>query len=202
MRERTFRGQLVSQVTELEPPKRVLDLGTGTGSLAIALAKALPQAQIVGLDADPDALARAKAKAVAEANATAGAGRGESIEWIQGRVERLPFPDGAFEALTCSLLLHHLEPAVKRQALSECLRVLAPAGSLHIADWGAPHDPVMRFAFFGIQLLDGFSPTRDHVRGALPELIEQAGFAQVRVRERLRTCWGSLDLISATRPVA
>jgi SAM-dependent methyltransferase len=188
VRERTFRTRLVAQVLQPGLPIRVLDLGTGTGSLAIALAHAAPKAQIVALDPDPDALTRARAKAGAE-----------GIEWIQGRSEELPFADGAFQALTCSLMLHHLQPAAKRVALGECLRVLSPGGRLHIADWGPARDPLMRLAFLGIQLLDGFGCTREHARGALPGMIAEAGFSEVRVRDRLRTCWGSLELISAQR---
>jgi SAM-dependent methyltransferase len=144
----------------------------------------------VGLDPDPAALARARGKAGSELR----------IQWVEGRSQELPFADGAFEALTCSLMLHHLQPAAKRLALSECLRVLKPGGWLHVADWGSAQDPIMRVAFLGVQLLDGFACTREHARGALPGLIADAGFAEVRVRDRLRTCWGSLGLISAQRP--
>ncbi len=190
MRERTFRGRLIAQVLKDGSPERVLDLGTGTGSLAIALARAAPTVAITGLDPDPDALGRARGKA----------GSASRIAWVQGRSEELPFEDGAFDGLTCSLMFHHLEPAAKRRALGECLRVLGPEGRLHVADWGAPQDPIMRLAFLGIQLLDGFSCTGPHARGELPGVIADAGFAEVRVRERLRTCWGSLELISARRP--
>jgi SAM-dependent methyltransferase len=188
MRERTFRTRLVAQVLQSGPPTRILDLGTGTGSLAIALAAAAPQAEIVALDADADALARAGRKPGAK-----------GIQWLEGRSEELPFEDQAFAALTCSLMFHHLGPSAKRVALGECLRVLRPGGMLHIADWGPARDPLMRLAFFGIQLLDGFESTRAHARGELPAMIAGAGFAEVHVRERLRTCWGSLELISAQR---
>jgi SAM-dependent methyltransferase len=190
MREGTFRGRLVAQALERGAPKRMLDLGTGTGSLAIALAAAAPQAHLTGLDPDPDALHRARAKA----------GPASAIEWVQGRSQELPFADESFERVTCSLMLHHLELEDKRLALGECLRALTPGGSLHIADWGAPSDPLMQIAFTGLRLLDGFSRTREHARGELPSLIAAAGFAEVGVRDRLRTCWGSLELISALRP--
>jgi hypothetical protein len=75
--------------------------------------------------------------------------------------------------------------------------VLAPGGSLHIADWGAP-DLVTRPGFLGLQLLDGFAGTRDHAAGRLPSLIAAAGFAGVATGERYRTPWGRLELISAS----
>ncbi len=101
-----------------------------------------------------------------------------------------------------SLLLHHLEPTGKRAALAEAARVLKPAGRLHIADWGRPPDPVMRAAFFALQLLDGFAGTQPHARGELPCFVTQAGFVDVETRTRLRTFWGLLELLGAAKPGA
>lgn len=185
MRERTFRSRLVSQ-TLVSAPTRVLDLGTGTGSLAVALKDAGPNLKVTGLDADPGALAIAKAKDP----------QGQ-IEWIHGQAYKLPFPNASFDAVTCSLLLHHLQSTAKLAALRECLRVLVPGGYLQIADWGAASDPLMWLAFCAVRLLDGFARTREHAAGALPKLIAAAGFADVRSIARLRTCWGTLQLISA-----
>jgi hypothetical protein len=53
--------------------------------------------------------------------------------------------------------------------LSPMRRALKPGGTLHIADWGRAHDPFMRVAFVGVQLLDGFETTRDNVRVKLLE---------------------------------
>ena len=53
--------------------------------------------------------------------------------------------------------------------------------------------------FFALRTLDGFERTRAHARGELPALIEQAGFSEVRRRDRLRTAWGTLELLCAER---
>ncbi|MGH2834374.1 MAG: class I SAM-dependent methyltransferase [Solirubrobacteraceae bacterium] len=185
MRERTFRSRLVSQ-TLASTPARVLDLGTGTGSLAVALNDAGPNLRVTGLDGDPGALVLARAKDPED-----------QIEWIHGRASELPFPSASFDAVTCSLMLHHLQDADKLAALRECLRVLVPGGHLLIADWGAASDPLMWLAFCVIRLLDGFARTRAHAAGALPKLIQTAGFGDVRSTAKLRTCWGTLQLISA-----
>jgi ubiquinone/menaquinone biosynthesis C-methylase UbiE len=191
MRDGLFRARLVAAVMAQGPPSRILDLGTGTGSLAIALAGAAPAARITGLDPDPDALARARRKAPLDAG----------IDWLEGRSEQLPFEDATFDAVCSSLMFHHLELSAKQRALTECLRVLRPGGGLHIADWGAPQDPLMRVAFSAIRLLDGFSRTQAHADGKLPAMIAEVGFAEVRVHERLRTVWGSLELLAARVPV-
>jgi hypothetical protein len=49
---------------------------------------------------------------------------------------------------------------------------------------------------------DGFATTGEHRGGRLAQRIEQAGFDNLRVLQRWRTVWGSLELIVATqRPV-
>jgi hypothetical protein len=55
----------------------------------------------------------------------------------------------------------------------------------------------MRAAFALLQAIDGFSNTRDHVAGALPAFVSGAGFADVETYARLRTAFGSLELLSA-----
>jgi ubiquinone/menaquinone biosynthesis C-methylase UbiE len=192
MRERTLRSELLARTLADGNPKRILDLGTGTGSLAIALAQAEPAIEVTGLDPDPAALHRARAKTPAQS----------TIDWVQGSSAELPFADHSFQAVTCSLVLHHLQTEDKRIALAEILRVLTPGGWLQIADWGAASDPLMWLVFLAIRLLDGFARTRDHATGALPGMIAAAGFTEVEVYRRLRTCWGSLELTAARAPVS
>jgi len=50
-----------------------------------------------------------------------------------------------------------------------------------------------------LALVDGWDGIRDHAAGRLPRFISAAGFAAVRRHDRLRTAWGSLELLSARR---
>ncbi len=189
MREQLFRGHLADQVlADLPAGARVADVGAGTGTFAIGLAAAAPAAAVVGIDGDPEVLAIARAKAGAAA-----------VEWKQGLAGELPLADDSCDRVSMSLLLHHLDADGKRAALREAGRVLRPGGSLHIADWGKPQDPLMRAGLFTLAIFDGFDGIRDHAAGRLPLFVEDAGFGEVRRHDRLRTAWGSLELLSATR---
>lgn len=189
MRERLFRGRLCEQVlADLPERGRIADVGAGTGTLAIALAGAASAAKVVGVDGDPQILAIARAKE--------GAG---SVEWKSGLASGLPLDEQSCDRVVMSLLLHHLDPDGKRAALAEAHRVLRDGGRLHIADWGKPQDPLMRAGLFTLAIFDGFDGIRDHAAGRLPLFVEGAGFSTIERHDRLRTPWGSLELLSAVR---
>jgi ubiquinone/menaquinone biosynthesis C-methylase UbiE len=189
MRERSFRAALVDCVL-VEQPALVLDVGCGTGTLAASLLQANPLVRILGIDGDPQVLDRARTKTARFA---------DRASFVHGQADSLPIPDGSTDAVIASLLLHHLAREGKLRALAEAHRVLRTGGRLMVADWGRPHDPLMRSAFLALQLLDGFANTRDHAAGKLPALIAQAGFCDVAVTRRWRTLWGSLEMLTATR---
>ena len=187
MREDLFKPRLVEQV-RMQPGHRVLDLGCGTATLTIQLKQYQPHAMVVGLDGDPVVLARAREKA-AEA--------GVNIVFDQGMAYQLPYPDQSFDRIVASLLLHHLTLDDKRRALAETFRVLKSGGELHIADFGKPHTVFMACVSFIVRWLE---EAYEHVKGMVPELIREAGFAQVEETGRFTTAFGTLVLIRAVKP--
>ncbi|MFF9580972.1 class I SAM-dependent methyltransferase [Streptomyces achromogenes] len=104
-------------VLDLIPPGpgRLLDVACGTGIVTRRLAAARPGLRVTGADLTPAMLRRAAAR-------------------LPGRVvradsRRLPFPDGAFDAVTTIWLLHLLDdPEDLRAVVAECARVLRPGG--------------------------------------------------------------------------
>ena len=186
-REAAFKRALLAQVV-MDRPRHVLDLGCGTGTLTIAIAKALPNATVSGLDADADALAIAAHK---------GRSAGVSLGLHQGFSTGMPFGDAQFDSVVSSLFFHHLTREAKIATLREARRVLAPKGSLHVADWGKPSNALMRTLFFAVQLLDGFETTRDSVTGALPELTHAAGCHRVEETAKFDTPLGTMRLFRA-----
>jgi ubiquinone/menaquinone biosynthesis C-methylase UbiE len=191
MRQGRWRPRLVERALSNAASMRILDLGCGTGAMALAIARASPGVKLIGVDGDPDVLERAHAKAETE---------GIPLELHRALADRLPLPDASVDCVVSTLVFHHLAPSVKRDALAEARRVLAPGGRLLICDVGRASDPIMRAVFFAVQLLDGFANTREHARGELPEIVSQAGFSAVTVFGRYRTGGGTLELIEALRP--
>lgn len=189
-REGRFKEMLVEQAA-LADGQRILDLGCGTGTLAIQVKRRQPGAEVVGLDADPEMLGRARAKAEQA---------GVELRLAEGMSDELPFEDGSFDRVLSTLFFHHLDPEPKRRTAREIARVLRRGGELHVADWGAPADPLMAAAFLSIRMLDGFENTADNVHGELPRIFEEAGLEHAEQTDRLRTVLGTLALYRADRP--
>lgn len=94
--------------------RRVLDLGTGEGQLARRLAAAGEQLRfVVGLDSSAGQLLNASTE-------------GGGPAYIQGAGERLPFRDGAFDAVVCCLVIEHTTDP--DGVLVEAARVLERGG--------------------------------------------------------------------------
>jgi hypothetical protein len=58
----------------------------------------------------------------------------------------------------------------------------------------------MRAAAWALERIDGAEGLREHLEGSVPVLLADAGFVAVAVHDRVRTVWGSLELLSALRP--
>jgi len=188
-RERRFKHELIKQAC-LSQGMEVLDLACGTGTLAVWAKRAHPDIGLIGLDGDKNILSIATVKARKHL---------VDIQFDHGLATALPYDDARFDRVLSSLFFHHLNLDDKRQALAEIYRTLKPNGELHVADWGRPTGIGMRLSFYFIQILDGFENTRDNVLGRLPQLIGEAGFQQVKVRNEISTIFGTMSLIAAQK---
>jgi ubiquinone/menaquinone biosynthesis C-methylase UbiE len=190
MREEAWRPALAQAATADARDGDVLDVGCGTGAVTHALTLAAPDARVTGLDGDPAVLTRARRRLACCPRVTL----------LQGRADDLPFEDGVFDRVTCALLLHHLSPAAQRRALREASRVLRPGGRLHVADWGRPRGLLGSAGALLLRTIDGFQNTGPPVRGELPGMLHEAGFARVAVTRRLGVMWGTLELLCGELP--
>jgi ubiquinone/menaquinone biosynthesis C-methylase UbiE len=53
-------------------------------------------------------------------------------------IEDIPFPDGRFDVVVSSLMLHHLPKDLKQQGIAEISRVLKPGGRFVAVDIDPP----------------------------------------------------------------
>ena len=190
-REKVFRGRLLEQA-EINPGDRILDLGCGTGTFAVMLKARYPTASVTGLDGDPDILIQAGNKISAT---------GVDVALDESMSYSTPYSGGEFNTVFSSLFFHHLKSVDKVRTIREVYRVLEPGGSFHVCDWGRPSNSVSRVMFLCVQLLDGLEVTRDNIEGRLPSFIKGAGFEEVSQLGHLETVLGTLDFISARKPM-
>jgi ubiquinone/menaquinone biosynthesis C-methylase UbiE len=110
---------------------RVLDLGAGTAQIPIELARRALHIRITAVDAAESMLALARTNIVA-------ANFADRIDVALADAKRLPFADGAFDAVISNSIVHHIpEP---RAVIAEAIRVTAPGGLLFHRDLARPLD--------------------------------------------------------------
>lgn len=188
-REAAFKSALLAQA-RVQPGQRVLDLGCGTATLTIAIKQSQPLATVIGLDGDPVILRQARVKAERAS---------VDVQLDEGLSYELPYADGSVDRVLSSLFFHHLTRENKLRTLAEALRVLKPGGELHVADWGAPQNMLMRLASQAIVTFDG-ATTKDNFDGLLPELIRHAGFSDIHETQHFNSLFGTIRLHRARKP--
>jgi ubiquinone/menaquinone biosynthesis C-methylase UbiE len=108
----------------LAPGARVLDVASGRGATALVIAGEHP-VEVDGVDLSESNVAHA-------ADAAGEAGLADRVRFHTGDAERLPFDDGAFDAVVCECAFCTFPD--KATAASELARVLRPGGRLGITD--------------------------------------------------------------------
>src|SRR5215207_3018578 len=94
---------------ELAGTEHVLDIGCGDGQISRVLAAA--GAEVVGIDPTANQLSVAKARAGGPA-------------YLRASADRLPFPEGAFDAAVACLVFEHIDAV--DESIAEVARVLKP----------------------------------------------------------------------------
>lgn len=150
---------------ELTGARRVLEIGCGTGNLTLRVKNAYRAAQLTGLDPDPRALGIARRKA----------GNLPGLSFEQGYAQELPYPDGAFDRVLSSMMVHHLDEPAKAAAVAEVFRVLEPGGIFLVADIRASDETI-------------------------PRLLHDAGFTHDAIGETRLRIFGPVTLHRGTRP--
>jgi arsenite methyltransferase len=109
----------------LKPGERVLDLGSGAGTDSLVAAQMVgPSGRVTGIDMTPQMLTKARGAAAAMGAA--------NVEFVEGEVEQLPFPDESFDVVISNGVIDLIPD--KDAVFSALHRVLAPGGRMQIAD--------------------------------------------------------------------
>jgi len=99
------------------PVRRVLDVGSGLADIPLRLVR---EARRRGAALEVTCLDRSEAML---ALARAAAGDEPALRFVHADGERLPFEDGSFDVVTCTLTLHHFDPPAAGALLRELRRV-------------------------------------------------------------------------------
>lgn len=97
--------------------RTILDVGSGGGDVPYALVR---DGSRRGVDVRATCLDHSAAMIAIAQRRTH---NDERLTFVLGEGERLPFADGVFDVVTCSLALHHFEPPAARALLREMRRV-------------------------------------------------------------------------------
>jgi ubiquinone/menaquinone biosynthesis C-methylase UbiE len=173
----------------LKPGESVLDVGCGTGGVTIpAKIRVGENGNAAGIDPSPEMIAVANRKAERG---------GLQIDFRVGVIESLPFPDETFDAVTSSLMMHHLPADLQVKGVAEILRVLKPGGRFLVADMIRPSGPSFQRFFTSLILHHGH--VVDFGLQDVPALLRKAGFEDV---EQLDARFLVIGFVRATKPAA
>ncbi len=173
---RAQAGAMFDQVS-LQEGDRMLDVACGTGIVTrVAVERCSRLASIVGLDFNAGMLE------VAQANMPK---TDTPVEWQEGDMCALPFPDNAFDIVLCQQGIQFAPD--KLAALRHIRRVLAPGGRLAFTVWSQPlpisgvlADAVGRYvndeARTNILLPFAWSDPE-----VMRELVDEAGFQAIQI---------------------
>lgn len=115
----------------------------------------------------------------------------------RGAIESLPFPDETFDAVTSSLMMHHLTERLRVKGLAEIWRVLKPGGRILVADMMRPSGSSFKRFFTSVILHHGH--VVEFGLQDVPVLLREAGFEAV---EQLDARFLVIGFVRATKPAA
>lgn len=122
--QRTAANSAEYLLNLIVPSMHILDVGCGPGTITADLAALAAQGQVIGLDNAPEVLELARSLAT---------DRGlDNIQFVNGDINALGFPDNTFDIAHANQVLQHLGDPV--QALREMHRVVKSGGLVAVRE--------------------------------------------------------------------
>ncbi len=151
-----------------QPTDVALDVACGPGAFVLALA---PRVQFArGIDVTPEMIRRARMFQAEHQISNAAFDCGEA--------EQLPYPDAAFDLISCQMSLHHMsKPGL---ALREMVRVAKPEGRILIIDTLGPESDTKFELHNRIESLRDPSHTSALRLTAFLQLFDELGLEFIR----------------------
>ena len=161
---------------------RVLEVATGSGEMFRRLLRSNPNGMTCGVDISPNMAARTQR--VARRRIPGVEAHCQAVD-----ARRMPFGDGAFDAVVCCYLLELLGEEDIVHTLSEMHRVLRPNGKLALVLIGQ-QDPAFNvwYRFIG-SIAPAFLGRQVETR--IPEMMEACGFELEHDRQVRQTLYPS-----------
>jgi 2-polyprenyl-3-methyl-5-hydroxy-6-metoxy-1,4-benzoquinol methylase len=153
--------------SHLKPGMAVLELGCGTGSFTRELARS--GAEIVAIDVSPELLEIANADTSAP-----------NVQYQIQNAYALRYPEGMFDSVVGSSVLHHLEI---EDAIRDIYRVLKPEGTIYFTEPNMLNPQIaIQKNIPWIKRKLGDSPEETaFFRWPLQRLLERTGYRHVRI---------------------
>jgi ubiquinone/menaquinone biosynthesis C-methylase UbiE len=159
-----------------------LEVAVGTG---LNLPFYPAEVTLTGVDLSPAMLAVARERA---------AGLGRVVSLREANAEQLPFDDGSFDTIVCTLALCSIPN--DRAAIAQMYRVLRPGGRLLLLDHVAAPNPLLRAGQRLFEVVTSRIAADYQTRRPLP-MLQQAGF-DIETSQRSRA--GTVERLRALKP--
>lgn len=159
-------------LASLKEGERVLDLGSGAGfDVFLAAKKVGEQGKVIGVDMTPEMLDKARANAKK--------GKYTNVEFRLGEIENLPVADNSVNVIISNCVINLA--LNKKRVFEEAFRVLAPNGRLMVSDIVLLKE-LPESIQKNVEAYAGCIAGAE-IKGKYLELIQKAGFQEVKVIE-------------------
>lgn len=155
----------------LTPGEHVMDIGAGTGELALLLKTVVgPEGKVSAIDINEHFLVRCRHRS-----------RKFDLEvnFQNGNAAAIPFEPDSLDAVTCSLMAHHLTTELKEAMFREIRRVLKPGGRMIFFDLARPRsfrEWYRVWTVLWLDLLFEWHCAAVNLRGEMAQMIENCGY--------------------------